>query len=313
MHPVHVHDQLPRLRPLRRPDGSVQIGWGTRSVRLLGLTDAECRWLAALDPQRALGDVVSTAALEGIGPARATDILERLVTGGVLQPVSADSPASVAVVGSGALPALLVDGLRQHEHVRAHRVRPGGEAETTVDLAVVVTTTPPPPELLHPWLGARVPVLPLWCLPDQASIGPLVRHDQGPCPRCLDHTRASVDPAWPWLCAQLTRARVEGGEPVDGLPAIRLLTAGLATALVLDHVGGRLGTPDWSFEVAVPGPTLERHRWPRHPGCLGCAPPLAETVDPEPETRATATPVGRDPADQDPAGRDPARGGPLAG
>lgn len=75
-----------RLRPLRRPDGSVQLGLGPRSLRLLGLTDAEVRWLATMDLGRALTRAITTAALEGIEPARATDVLDRLVTGGLLSP-----------------------------------------------------------------------------------------------------------------------------------------------------------------------------------------------------------------------------------
>lgn len=278
MHPHPGHGSQPHLRPLRRPDDTVQIGLGPRSIRLRGLSDTDCRWLASLDPGRALSEAVAAAALEGIDPAHATQILDRLVTGGFLHPTADAGRASVAVVGSGALPALLVDGLRQSERVHPHRVRPGGEAETPADLAVVVSTAPPTPETVRPWLRAEVPVLPLWCLPDQASIGPLLHPGRGPCPHCLDLTRAGVDPGWTWLRAQLTRTRVTGPEAVDGLPAIRLLAAGLTTTLVLDQVGGRLTTPGWSFEVATPGPTLERHRWPTHPGCPECWPPPLRVV-----------------------------------
>ncbi len=283
MHPLPRPGNEPHLRPLRRPDGSVQIGMGARSLRLIGLTDEELRWLAGLDPARGLTESMTTAALEGIDPGRATEILDRLVAGGLLHPTSGAEPPGVAVVGSGALPALLVDALRQSERVQASRVRPGAEAaaeRSTVPvatrLAVVVSGAPATPETTRPWLAAGTPVLPVWCLPDQASIGPLLRPDRGPCLGCLELTRVGVDPGWPWLRAQLSRPQVTGPQPVDGLPAIRLLTAGLVTTLVLDHVGDRLAAPEWSFEVATPGPTLERHRWPSHPGCQACgsSPPL---------------------------------------
>lgn len=276
----------PHLRPLRRPDGSVQIGLGPRSVRLIGLTDAECRWLAAVDPAAALTSAVATAALEDIDPARATEVLDRLVTGGLLHPAPPGDLHHVAVVGSGALPALLVDVLGQSDRLHATRVRPGAEAEAPAVVAVLVSASPVAPDAAQPWLAAAVPVLPVWCLPDQASIGPLLRPGRGPCLHCLDLTRSGVDPGWPWLRAQLTRAHVTGPEPVDGLPAVRLLAAGLTTTLLLDHLGGRLTTPEWSFEVATPGPTLERHRWPAHPECPECGSPPLRALSTAPDDGA---------------------------
>ena len=273
----HGCDAPTHLRPLRRPDGSVQIGLGPRSIRLLGLTDAEHRWLAGIDPLRGLSAAVTAATLERIDPARATEVLDRLVTGGLLLP-SASAQVDVAVVGFGALPSLLVDALRQNAHVRTHRVRPGGEPDVTVDLAIVISTRPPSPELVRPWLAAEVPVLPLWCLTEQVSIGPLLRPDGGPCLQCLDLTRTNADPAWPWLRAQLTRNGVGGSEAVDEAPSMRLLAAGLTTAVALDHLAGRLRAPETSFEVATPGPTLERHSWPVHPGCEECSGPALRMV-----------------------------------
>lgn len=271
MHPPVHPPRGARLHPLRRPDGSVQLGTGPRSARLLGLTDAEVRWLAALDPGRALTEALTAAALEGIEPARATDVLDRLVGHGLITPVDTEQRPSVAVVGSGALPALLTDVLRQGEQVDVTRVRPG-DGTLPHDLAVVVSPSPADPATIHPWHAAGSPVLPVWCQPEHASIGPVLAPGGRPCLHCLDLTRVGVDPDWPYLRAQLVRPRVTGPEPADGLPAVRLLAAGLTTALVLDHVAGRLTTPEWSFEVATPGPTLERHRWPAHPSCPGCSP-----------------------------------------
>lgn len=294
-----------RLRPLRRPDGSVQLGIGPRSVQLIGLTDAEVRWLAALDPGRALTEALTTAALEGIEPARATDVLDRLVARGLLVPVPGDRPPTVAVVGSGALPALLTDVLRQGEQVEVTRVRLGGEGGDC-DLAVVVSPAPADPASVRPWLNSGTPVLPLWCQAEHASIGPVIAPGGRPCLHCLDLTRVGVDAGWPFLRAQLIRPRITGQEPTDGLPAVRLLAAGLTTALVLDHVAGRLSTPEWSFEVATPGPTLERHRWPAHPGCPECG-------DTGPE--ATALPAAVGPTPTDAGGSSPHSGwtGTMAG
>lgn len=281
MHPPTHPPREARLRPLRRQDGSVQLGVGPRSVRLIGLTDAEVRWLAALDPRRALTEALTTAALEGIEPARATDVLDRLIAGGLVSPVDGDRLPSVAVVGAGALPSLLVDVLRQGEQVGVTRVRAGGEGGPA-DLAVVVSHAPADAASVHPWLTSGTPVLPLWCQPEHASIGPVIAPAGRPCLHCLDLTRISADPDWPHLRAQLTRPRVTGPEPADGLPAVRLLAAGLTTALVLDHVAGRGAAPEWSFEVATPGPTLERHRWPAHPSCPECGEPGRAVRRPRP-------------------------------
>lgn len=294
MYPTPPPIRQSHLRPLRRPDGSVQLGVGTRALRLAGVSDAECRWMASLVPGGALAEAVAAASLEGIDPARAAEVLDRLVAHGILLPAATAEPPTVAVVGSGALPALLVDVLRQTERVAASRVRLGAETEAVPALAVVVGGAPAAPEAVRPWLGAGVPVLPVWCLPDQASIGPLLRVDDGPCLTCLELTRSGVDPAWPWLRAQLSRSRITAPEPVDGVPAIRLLAAGLTTTLVLDHAGGRLTTPEWSFEVATPGPTLERHRWPTHPGCGECgSPPLRSLATPT-DDGGSAGPTGWD-------------------
>lgn len=260
-----------RLRPLRRPDGSVQLGAGPRSVRLVGLSDAEVRWLAALDPARVSADALAAAALEGIEPARAGEVLDRLIGCSLLSLDAGERCPRVSIVGSGALPALLTDVLRQGEQVQAARVRHGGEDEAA-DLAVVVSPAPADSATVQPWLGAGTPVVPLWCQPEHASIGPVLTPSGRPCLHCIELTRVDADPDWPHLRAQLSRPRVAGSEPVDGLPAVRLLAAGLTTALVLDHVSGRAVAPEWSLEVATPGPSLERRRWPTHPRCPVCAP-----------------------------------------
>lgn len=281
MHPPPHPPRGAALRPLRRPDGSVQLGVGPRSLRLVGLADAEVRWLSTLDPDRALTEAVTAAALESIEPARATLVLDQLVASGLLAPVADTGLPRVAIVGSGALPALLADVLRQGGQVEVTRVRLGGEGGSR-DLAVVASPAPADPAAVHPWLAVGTPVLPLWCQPAHASIGPVISPGGRPCLHCLDLTRVGVDPDWPYLRAQLTRPRVAGPEPADGLPAVRLLAAGLTTALVLDHVAGRLGTPEWSFEVAMPGPTLERHRWPVHPRCPECGDEVMPADEAEP-------------------------------
>ncbi len=276
-----------RLRPLRRPEGSIQLGVGPHSVRFEGLTDAEVRWLAALETRCVLRDALAGAALEGVDPARAEQVLDRLLAAGLLTPAP-DAGALVAVVGSGALPALLTDVLRQGEDTAAVRVRPGGERETSADLAVVVGAGPLDPSAASAWLAADTPVLPVWSQPAQASIGPLLTPEGRPCLRCLELTRAGLDPGWPWLRAQLTGRAVSSPEPVDGEPALRLLAAGLVTSTVADHLAGRLREPDWSIEVALPGPTLERRHWRHHPECPACAPFVREGVA-NPDHEASST------------------------
>lgn len=271
---------------LRRPDGSLQLGVGPTAVHLHQVHPDEAAWLTSLDGSRALAGVLDAAAAQGIDRDRAAELVDRLAAAGHLELCGHRSAPGgrVLVVGRGSLPALLADVLSHSGDAEVRRLhdpalleRAGAEpglaplpAATT--LAVLATGTPPSVGELTGWLARGSEVLPVVCTVSQAGVGPLLRPGSGPCPSCLELTRTTLDPGWPWLRAQLSRPRVGAPRPVDGSAPVRLLAAGLATSLVLDHLSGAEDPVGWAYDVAVPGPTLERRVWRVHPACAACGP-----------------------------------------
>ncbi|NYG37354.1 hypothetical protein [Janibacter alkaliphilus] len=280
----------PRSPLLRRPDGSIQLGVGPTAVHLHQVHPDEAAWITSLDGSRALAGVLDAAAAQGIARDRAAELVDRLAAAGHLELCARRSAAGgrVLVVGRGGLPALLADVLshsgiaevrRLHEPALLETAqqdptstRSPAPAPVTTTLAVLATGTPPSVGELTGWLARGSDVLPVVCTVSQAGVGPLLRPGSGPCPSCLELTRTTLDPGWPWLRAQLSRPQVGAPRPVDGSAPVRLLAAGLATSLVLEHLSGAEAAVGWAYDVAVPGPTLERRFWRVHPACPACGP-----------------------------------------
>lgn len=271
---MEIHPCLtrPHAPVLRRPDGSVQIGVGAAALHLPGVSPAEARWLATLDGTRPLPQVLAEGAVHGVGDDRAADLVDQLVADGhVVLGRAAPTTGRVGVVGHGALPSLLADVLGHAgvpEVGRTSRSHPG---DAHLDLVVLTATVPPATHEARAWTRRGAAVLPLVCGPTHATVGPLLLPGAGPCLHCLELTRAHMDPGWTWLRAQLSRPHVGPEAPVDGQAPVRLLAAGLTTSLVLDHLGGSPPQGGWAYDVALPGPTFERHRWEVHPECPTCA------------------------------------------
>lgn len=276
---MEIHPSLtrPHAPVLRRPDGSVQIGVGPAALHLGDVTADEARWLVTLDGVRPLSTVLAEAAVHGTSGERAAELVDRLAAEGhLVLGGDACAPAGrVVVAGAGALPRLVADVLAAHPGslavVRSRSDAPAARA----DVVVLTSSTPPVIGDALPWRRRGVTVLPVVCGETQATVGPLLLPGHGPCLHCLELTRARLDPAWPWLRAQLSRPRVEAAPSVDGRAPVRLLAAGLATSLVLDHLAGSTHVRGWAYDVATPGPTLERHRWEVHPECPACGVPPA--------------------------------------
>lgn len=269
-HPALLRAHAPVLR---RRDGAVQIGVGDAALILRGVTITEARWLARLDGRRTRSQVLADAAAHGLDARQAGRLLTALADSGDLidsyprQPVG---EASVVVVGAGALPALVASVIASTGLSRAQRLQTDA-APVSADLAILTGSSPPDGTDGAGWARLGVPVLPVTCLASQAWVGPLIQPGtaSGPCLRCLDLARSSRDPGWVWLQAQLSSPLV-AARPADGDPALRLLTAGLAIEMVTAHLDGRAEARpdgDWSYDLATPGPTMQRHRWGRHPAC----------------------------------------------
>jgi bacteriocin biosynthesis cyclodehydratase domain-containing protein len=103
-------------------------------------------------------------------------------------------------------------------------------------------------------------------------VGPLVRPGRTACLRCLDLTRAALDPAWPLILAQLA-GRTPDPSACDA--ALAAAVAAQAAAQALAHLDrgpaceSALPTENGTLELVLPGWQWRRRTWPRHPAC-GC-------------------------------------------
>ena len=268
------HPRLTRpIHPLLRPDGSIQLGLDPGSALVAtGVSAAECRWVTTLDGSRSEEQVLADAAQHGLTPERAGELVRAFAAQGVLDTEGVLEPLErrVVVVGAGSVPAHLVDVLR--EAGIGEVVRCVEDADpTSTDLAVITSTVPVPAGAGEPWRRARVPHLPVWCGPDHASVGPLVVPDDGPCLQCLELTRVHLDPAWPWIRAQISRPRVGPVVPVETHACVRSLVVGIAASVALDVLAHGPSASGWSLDACSPGPSFERRHWERHPACPRCA------------------------------------------
>jgi hypothetical protein len=227
--------------------------------------------------------------------------------------VSRRRESRVLVCGRGALPAAVASLLRRagvaqvlvgdvHADDWDHGERPGrreaspdsvtGASAPDRQPALVVLTGL---EAIDPALGVEwrrrgTPVLPVVLHGVEAVVGPLLATD-GPCLRCLDLTRADLDPAWPLLLGQLLRPGVGTGREVDGDTMLVAVAAGMSAMLVLAVLDGHGVPPGRSFEVGLPWPQVRQRHWPVHPRCRCGAPTATEPTDTE-ATHTEPAPAG---------------------
>jgi bacteriocin biosynthesis cyclodehydratase domain-containing protein len=100
-------------------------------------------------------------------------------------------------------------------------------------------------------------------------VGPLVRPGRTACLRCLDLTRAGLDPAWPLILAQLA-ARAPDPPACDAALAAAVAAQAAAQSLAcLDRGDAAQPAENGTLELVLPGWQWRRRTWPRHPDC-GC-------------------------------------------
>lgn len=98
-------------------------------------------------------------------------------------------------------------------------------------------------------------------------VGPLVLPGHSACLRCLDLTRADLDPGWPAVSGQL--ATTAAAAACDGVLAVAV--AAQAALQVLEHVdAGVPASAGGTLELGLPGWRWRRRSWPLHPDC-GCS------------------------------------------
>lgn len=299
-----------QFRPLRRGHGQVQLGLDPAlGVVLEGLSDDEIRWLEHLDGSLDETAATEWAVRHGIPAERVAALLQtlrdhaltvespahRLDLASLAPPLrdalrpdaaalacayrSTDDGYAVlgrrarrrvVVSGTGGLPTVLVQALRQAGvgHVVSGRYAehaPTGASPP--DLVVLVGVGALDGGAGSRWVRARVPHLPVVLHGTCAEVGPLVVPGAGPCLRCVDLTRADHDPGWPAVLAQLTPAAVGPARDASGETSLVFATAGVAAMTALAALDGHPHRPGTSFRIGLPVPRLTEQVWSAHPQC----------------------------------------------
>lgn len=218
----------------RRLGAVVEIrGGGRVGAALAGLLTA-----AAVGRVRVVDDVIVTAADLGPGGHSRADL---------------GRPRGVAATRAAA----------------QHAAQPG-PLSATPDL-VVLADLAPTPGLGDDLLRAGVPHLVVAVRETEGVLGPLVVPGRTSCLQCQHLTRTDLDRAWPGLAAQLCRSGAPAVRPCDVVLATAVAAhAALQALTFLDT--GTASTLDGTLHLRLPGDTLRRRSWPRHPAC-GCAAP----------------------------------------
>lgn len=179
------------------------------------------------------------------------------------------SRQGVLVDGCGGLPAALSQVLRQAGvgRVTSGRYAAAATPSPAPDLVVLAGMDALDPSRAAGLMRAGTPHLPLVLHGPGAEVGPLVRPGTAPCLRCLDLTRADLDPAWPAVLAQLNRPALGPPPETSGETSLVHAAAGLAAMLVLQALDGQGTVPGMSLEVGLRPPHVEQRIWPAHPQC----------------------------------------------
>lgn len=351
-----------QFRPLRRGHGQVQLGLDPEvGVVLEGLTDAEVRLLEHLDGSLDEATAAAWAARHGIPAERVASLLgtlrahsltvedpaHRLDLAGLApaarDALRADAAAlacayrspddgyavlgrrarrQVVVCGTGGLPAVLVQALRQAGvgQVRSGRYAAEEPASPAPgarppDLVVLTGIGAVAAEAASPWLRGGVAHLPVVLHGTSAEVGPLVVPGTGPCLRCVDLTRTDHDPGWPAVLAQLTPSAVAPAAEASGETSLVFATAGLAAMTVLAALDGHPQRPGTSWRLGLPAPRLTEQVWPRHPhcGCAGAGPADDDAGASRAAAAGVATDGGRAQRKQGPERGSPSASATMAG
>ncbi|MGV9745438.1 TOMM precursor leader peptide-binding protein [Rhodococcus zopfii] len=271
-----------RLELLRRPDGTVQLGWGPDTGALVvppeGIDAFDLLTvLRMLDGRHARERVLARITERGMDAAVVDAILDELVSYGALRdPARTGSDTTVEprvrIHGDGPL----ADAIAAHLGVSSVRVSRSGSYPQTSDVAawnvqcvLLTDDLTPDPHLVLDLMRHRIPHLPVRLRDGRGVVGPFVVPGRTSCLRCADLARTDLDPAWPHLAAQLW-GRVGRADP-----AVVLATAAVAVGQIDAAATGRPENApllvDRTLEVDLGAHRFTTRRWFRHPRCT-CTP-----------------------------------------
>ncbi|WP_405485312.1 TOMM precursor leader peptide-binding protein [Nocardia sp. NBC_00511] len=267
----------PRITVLRRPDGTVQLGWHSGSaVRLCpaGPVESVPALLRLLDGTHSTAQVLRDAAELGFDAATTTAVLEQLAAAGLLV---TEEPRSrlrtVRVHGRGPLSDALLEGLRRiglrpgHSHDRRAETTRARQCAERPDLVLLADTLVPDPSLVTALMRHRVPHLQVRIRDGRGIVGPLVLPGETSCLRCADLFRTGRDPQWPHLAAQLL-GRVGTASPA-GIAMTAALTLKEIETIRHGSADHPPATLDTTLELDLDALHLDRRPWQPHPNC-GC-------------------------------------------
>jgi hypothetical protein len=145
--------------------------------------------------------------------------------------------------------------------------RPPASGTMTVlpDLAIV--TGHQAPALPSSLMADRVPHLAASASEAIGVVGPLVLPGRTACLRCLDHTRADKDPAWPLILAQLA-ARQPDPPACDAALVAAVAAQASARALAfIDKAPAADAVINGTLELVLPAWQWRRRTWRPHEAC----------------------------------------------
>ncbi|NLV81092.1 MAG: TOMM precursor leader peptide-binding protein [Rhodococcus sp.] len=270
----------PALLVLRRPDDTVQLGWGPDTGAVLvppaGLDAFDvCALLRMLDGRMDRDRILDEAGRRGLDPTAVATVVDGLVDAGMVRtsdltggdPLEPVTAPRLRVYGLGPLTEALCDQLsRTHaDWSRAARYTDDAELRGGLGCVILADHQVPDPRLVRDLMAHDITHLTVRVRDGRGLVGPLVAPGRTSCLRCADLARTDADPAWPRLAAQLWR-RIGHADR-----ATTQVTAALALRQ-LDPIlgGGRTSTPtavDGTVEVDLRTYRFETRRWRPHPDC----------------------------------------------
>jgi hypothetical protein len=178
------------------------------------------------------------------------------------------TPADLAPAGLGTsdIGAPRAAGVARAVRRIAPETRTSDDGAGLPDLAVL--TGPVAASDIAPLMRDRVPHLAIRADEAIGVVGPLVDPGRSACLRCVDLSKASGDPAWPKVLAQVT-SQVASPVACDTVLAAATAALGAAQALaVIDYQGAKSPVvANGALELVLPDWQWRRRDWPPHRSC----------------------------------------------